>query len=56
MLETESIERCEMGQLKILNLLDNKATLESYKVISSLMHLNPSIVLLFDNTATLLNH
>lgn len=48
MLQTETIENCEMGQLKIINVSDNKATIESYKVIATLMKVNPAIVLQFD--------
>ena len=30
---TEEIESCDLGQLKVLNIIDNMSTIESYKCI-----------------------
>lgn len=38
-----------MGQLKILNIIENMSTVESYKSIWTLLQVNPNIVLYFDS-------
>jgi hypothetical protein len=53
-LMTEEIESCEVGQLKILNIFENMATLDSYKAIMTLQEINPNIVLYFDSPAKML--
>jgi hypothetical protein len=50
---TDEIERCETGQLKILNLLDNVASEESYKSIQTLLEVCPDIAIIFDSPSQL---
>lgn len=46
---TSEIELCEFGQLRVLNLMENLGTVESYKAVHWLLNLNPHMVLYFDS-------
>jgi hypothetical protein len=46
---TADIELQEMGQLKILNVCQNMATIESLKPIKMILQINPNMVIYFDS-------
>jgi hypothetical protein len=50
-LPTEETEREQMSQLKIINIMDNMTTLESYKSIWTLLEINPNVVIYFDSNS-----
>ena len=50
---TEEIEREQLSQLKIINIIDNMTTLESYKSIWTLLEINPDVIIYFDSSTTM---
>ena len=50
---TEDIEFCDRGQLKVINIMDNQTTIESYKVISTLLEINTKVAIYFDDPVAL---